>query len=349
MRNHGFIQESLPGLAILFFAALIPCGSVAKESVAPAEKEHLVGPIAEVSYEKPLTTPGPGGLKWDAKCLVWWRRDNSYSDPSPNIEVYDRTGALIGKTRIRLPEAGLMYIEDAVAGKDGRVVAGGWARDLHGEEVGWFAEIAPGGNSVNYVSTTPFHPHSVAFGPDGSIWLLGYQLGPGERSSTAPDQHIVRHYGADDKLKGEHLLLSSLQCGQAYFCCAVGRAMLTASSDRVAISLPQCHKWMELSANGELLGQWTWRMDNLAAAEPGGQPREITRVALTSTNKLYGNVYPPGNPRLVVFDRASSQWLPVNTDELANASVPFHGLEGSDGEQLVYHTNSLFVWAKPEE
>ena len=67
MRNHGFVREFLPGFAILVFAALIPCGSVAQESVAPAEKEHLGGPIAKVSYEKPFTTPGPGGLKWDAK------------------------------------------------------------------------------------------------------------------------------------------------------------------------------------------------------------------------------------------------------------------------------------------
>ncbi|HEY1471826.1 MAG TPA: hypothetical protein VGF61_22495 [Candidatus Acidoferrum sp.] len=349
MRNHGFVQEFLPGLAILVFAALIPCRIVAQESVAPAEKEHLVGPIAEVSYEKPFKTPGPGGLRWDAKYLVWWRRDNSYSDLSPNIEMYDRTGTLFGKMRIWLPEAGLMYIEDAAASKDGRVVAGGWARDLRGEEVGWFAEIAPGGNAVNYVSTTPFLTHSVTFGPDGSIWLMGYQLGPGERSDTAPDQHIVRHYGADDKLKGEHVLLSTLQCGEAYFLHVIGRPMLTASSDRVAVFLPECHKWMELSANGELLGQWTWRTDNLASAEPGGQPREITRFALTSANKLYGNVYPPGDPWLVHFDRASSQWLPVNTDDLANAGVPFDHLEGSDGEQLVYRSNSVFVWAKPEE
>jgi hypothetical protein len=178
---------------------------------------------------------------------------------------------------------------------------------------------------------------------------MGYQLGPGERSSTAPDQHVVRHYGSDDKLKGEHLLLSSLGCGDSYFFHIVGRPMLAASSDRVGIFLPQCHKWIELSPSGEPLGQWTWRTDNLAPAEPGGQPREISRLALTAANKLYGNVYPPGNPRLVRFDRTTIQWLPVNTDELANAGVPFHGLEGSDGEQLVYHSNSVFVWAKPEE
>lgn len=349
MRNHAFVRDSLAGLAILVFAARLPCGIAAQESFAPPGKEHLAGPIAEVSYEKPFNTPGLGGLRWDAKRLVWWRRDNSYSDLSPNIEVYDHTGTLVGKTRIWLPEAGLMYIEDAVASKDGRVVAVGWARDLHGEEVGWLAEIAPGGNSVNYVSTTPFLPHSVTFGPDGSIWLLGFQLGPGERSDTAPDQYVVWHYGSDDKLKGEHLLLSTLHCGEGYFLHVVGRPMLAASSDRVGIFLPQCHKWMELSANGEVLGQWTWRTNNLPAVEPGGDPRQIARFALTSANKLYGSVYPPGNPRVVLFDRTTSQWLPVNTDDLANAGVPFHGLEGSDGEQLVYHSSSVFVWAEPEE
>jgi hypothetical protein len=135
MRNHGSVRNFLPGLAILVFAALLPCRVVAQENVALAENEHLAGPIAQVIYEKPFNTPDH---------LVWWRRDNSYSDLSPNIEVYDHTGTLGGKTRIWLPEAGLMYIEDAVASKDGRLVAGGWARDLHGEEVGWFAEIAPG-------------------------------------------------------------------------------------------------------------------------------------------------------------------------------------------------------------
>lgn len=305
--------------------------------------QQVSAPIRQVTFEDALQ-PGTSLPRWEQGYLVSWKQDTSSSDTAENVSLYDRGGAAIGKTRTWVEGASFLRIEDAAARKDGRIAVVGWAVTNSGTLAAFLADVSIAQGFAKIIQTSPFEGRSVAFGADGTIWVLGAQVGPGRGKEPAPDHYMVQHFGNDDVLKTQYLLRSDYGCELAEQINGIPR--IVASDDRLGLFAPYCHTWVELSPTGELLGQWKW--NPLSPVRNGNETGVgITSVALTSTNELYGWSGRRGLT-LFRFDRQASAWVPLETVAAQSAGAPFSTLFGSDGDALVARTVGKKVgWFKP--
>jgi len=80
--------------------------------VAMAQYQHMPASTLQVRYEDAFK-PGFNRPKWDLGHLVAWKFDTSPSDKSENLALLDSDGKVVGTTRIWLPDASFLRIEDA--------------------------------------------------------------------------------------------------------------------------------------------------------------------------------------------------------------------------------------------
>src|SRR5215831_13643465 len=313
--------------------------------IAPnAPAQQVSAPVRQIAYEEAFQA-GYFLPRWEQGYLVSWRQNISSSDTTDNLFLHDRDGATVGKTRIWLEGATFLRIEDAAARKDGRVAVVGWAITSSGTLAAFLADVSLAQRSPQIIQTSPFEGRSVGFGPDGTIWVLGAELGPGRGKEPAPDHYMVQHFGTDDVLKDQHLLLSSFGCELSDQINGIPRVV--ASDDRVGFFSPFCHTWVELSPSGESLSQWKWAP--LSPVRHGNETADgIRSVALTSTNELYGwNNIGRSPHTLFRFDRKASAWVPLDTSAAQSAGQHLT-LLGTDGDALVSRTEGKKVgWFKP--
>lgn len=315
-------------------------------SAPAAVAQDLPAPIRQNEYADAFQEGYPIP-KWTQGHLVAWKAVTSTTDTRENLIVFDREGKLVGRTRVWLKDTSLLYIVDAAAYKDGNVAVVGVAVADTGATAGFLAQVSLARSSARIIQTSPFEGRAVTFGDDGSIWMLGLQLGPDRSFRTAADHNVVAHFGTDGALKDSHLLRSEFPCklppaapGNG------GQPQILASADRIGLFAPACHMWVELTPSGELLGQWKWNNPSLSTV--GSDRVYVVSVALTSTNQLYARMDSPKGVSLVRFDRKSSSWLPMSTTAAQNTGAPFVFLEGSDGEALVYLTSGKkLAWSIP--
>jgi hypothetical protein len=310
--------------------------------VANAAPQQVSAPIRQIVYEEAFQ-PGSSLPKWEQGYLVSWQTDTLSSDTAENLFLRDRDGAPVGKARIWLEGARLLRIEDAAARKDGRVAVVGWAVTNSGTLAAFLADVSLTRDSAQIIQTSPFEGQAVGFGPDGTIWVLGLEVGPGRGKEPAPNHYMVQHFGTDDVRKAQYLLQSDFGCELAAKINGIPRVV--ASDDRIGLFAPFCHMWGELSSTGELLGQWKW--NPLSPVRNGVETAEgITSVALTATNEIYG--WSSKSRALFRFDRKATVWVPLDTGAARSAGAPFTALLGTDGDALVSYTVAKKVgWFKP--
>lgn len=339
-------QCSIARLFLLGSTMLPATLALAQETPMPTAKQHLSAPIEQVAFPDALTNGQPNP-RWGGDYLVSLRRENLATDTEVNLIVRDQKDAVVAQTRIWLKGASIVYLDDAVARKGGRIAAVGWAFDESGSMVSFLADVSVSSGSARIVKTSPFFSKSVTFGPDGTIWTLGAQMGPGNRSSTAPDHFIVKHFGPDDTLRGEHVLVSSLgECRINPG--AESHSRIFATRDRIGIFAPSCDKWIELNASGEILGMWTLQTPLLSSSAGKGKEASVHTIVVTPDNEVYGLVLRSGGNILFHLDRQSNKWTPVDTEAVESAGLPIALLLGNDGDKIVYYVDSKLVWAKPE-
>ena len=319
------------GLLIFWFAASV------------TDAQQPAAQLKQVSYENAFKR-GNSMPRWQENYLVSWRSDTSPSDTSDNIVLYDRAGKAAGRARVWLDGASLVRIEDVALRSDGNVAAVGWAMSASGDIAAFVADLSTKTGSGRVVRTSPFEGQAVGFAPDGTIWVLGLQVGLGQKISSAPDHFMVQHYGSDDTLQGEHLLRSMFQCELAFPVNGIPR--IVATSDRVGLFAPSCRRWIEINpSSGELIGSWAWPAGTTSSN--GVETAGIRSIVLTETNQLYGWRNSKGES-LLRFDRSSGQWVAVQLDPTQMAEAPFWSLFGADGDMLVYHTRGKkLAWFKP--
>jgi len=172
------------------------------------------------------------------------------------LALYDGLGKLVGKTRIWFQDASFLRIEDAAARKDGNIAVVGWTVTSSGSHAAFLADVSVTRSNGRIIQTSPFEGRAVDFGPDGTIWVLGLEVGSGRRTESAPDHYMVQHFGDGDILLDQHLLRSDVHCELATQINGVPRVV--ASGDRIGLFAPFCRMWLELSPAGEVLGQWKW-------------------------------------------------------------------------------------------
>jgi hypothetical protein len=323
----------IPWILVLLGIAFVP----------NAATQQVLAPSRQVAYEDAFTS-GSTLPKWDGGYLISWRTDTTSSDTAENLFLYNRDGSAAGKARIWLDGATLLRIVDAAAWKDGRVALVGWAITSSGAHSAFLADVLVANNSATFVKTSPFEARAVGFGPEGTIWVLGLEVGPGRGKEPAADHYMIQAFGPNDVRKGEYLLQSHFGCELAAQINGIPRVI--ASDDRIGLFAPFCHTWVELSPTGELLNQWKWLP--LSPVHSGNETvAGITSVALTSKNELYG--WGRRNGTLYQFDRKATVWIPLGTDSASGAGAPFSALLGADGDDLVSSTGAKMVgWFGPK-
>jgi hypothetical protein len=315
--------------------------------VPAAMCQQISAPIRQVSYENAYG-PGLSWPRWENGYMVSWKIETLPSGTSDNLTLYSRNGQIVGRTRVWLQGASLLRIVDAAIRPDGSIVAVGWAVAEDGTVAGFLADVVFSRSSVLVTRTSPFVGQAVTVGPDGSIWVLGFQTGPGRRVATAPDHYVVQHFGTNAIIKGQHLLRSGFSC-QVHPALSGKRELprIAASADRIGIFSPACRSWTELNLEGELTGQWKWKSGPVNKF--GAETTVIRSPEFTSTNELYGLMESATASTLVRFDRTSSSWSPVAVSEPDAARACLGRLWGTDGAALVSvcDDGQTVTWREP--
>jgi hypothetical protein len=113
--------------------------------------------------------------------------------------------------------------------------------------------VDPRTNATKVISTAAFEGQDVRWGPNDSIWVLGYQLTADRKLLSAPPHSLLRRYDRQGRLIAEHLPWPAINCGRHPL---LDEAQLTTSSAKIGVLLSACQSWLELSPTGELLGRW---------------------------------------------------------------------------------------------
>ena len=246
------------------------------------------------------------------------------------INVFGPDGSLLCGISAQVANAKVVNILNAAADADG-TVAGAVVYSMDGTskaEGGGIAVFDRSGSQVRFFDTGRYFPTQVSFGPDHSIWTLGW---PGSQVRRwSDDFFVLRNYSQEGRELGKFLPRSSFDPEPDPVGPMVGMWELRVIGDRVGaiIYRSSIYKesqtrpamvWIETDLQGKVLERWDVGMD----PAPG---------AFTQSGALYTH---EGNS-ILVFDRTTKVWRKV---------APADGiLLGADGDSLVFHirgTNTL--------
>ncbi|HTW62982.1 MAG TPA: hypothetical protein VME17_00130 [Bryobacteraceae bacterium] len=180
------------------------------------------------------------------------------------------------------------------------------------------------GTLIRSFDTGRFVPTSLSFGPDHSLWALGWQRDAGRPDyPDRQDYPIVRKYSIDGKELGAYLPRSSFAPGLPPGILDQSRR-ITVTSDRVGVDVvsgkgSRQQEWVELDLTGKVMGRWKLDPSN-----------EHPDVVFTSDDNAYVERYNREikSQQLFRLNHSTSAW------ELVSAAAG--SLYGSDGEQLVF-------------
>lgn len=246
------------------------------------------------------------------------------------IDVFGPDGSLLYGISAQVGNAKVVNILNADADTDGTIAgAVEYARDgTSRTEGGGIAVFDASGKQVRFFNTGLYFPTQVAFGPDHSIWTLGW---PGSQVRRCPDDFLIlRNYSQDGQELGAFLARSSLDPHPDPIGPMVGLWELRVMGDRVGAVIYKSSiygpdeiagkdmLWVETDLKGKELGRWS-----IGAKSP---------QAFTQSGGLYTRM----GGSLSIFDRGIKTWRKV--------AAPAEGiLLGADGDSLVFlkDTNTL--------
>ncbi len=252
-------------------------------------------------------------------------------EPEHAISLYGPDGRLAYKATVQVPvpSATIIVVHNASPDSDGSVAV---TVDYRVEKekyvrggIAFFNNI---GNQTAFIDTaSDYFPTQVCFGPDHSIWTIGWR--GGIQTNTA-DYFVLRNYARDGRLLGAFLARSSFEqevagpmIGGWQLRSANGRigAVIYATSavDPAERPVPQ---WIETDFHGNIVR----RVDI---------PHKMIE-AFTSNGSLYARQYSGG---YVIFDAATKLWRTA-------AGFPGGRLLGADGNKLVFLAgDDTIVWS----
>jgi len=239
------------------------------------------------------------------------------------IDVFGPGGSHLNDVAAVVAKAKVVNIINAAADADG-TTAGAVEYSFDGStrtEHGGIAVFDSSGKQERFFDTGLYFPTQVAFGPDHSIWTLGW---PGIARRWSEDFCILRNYSRDGRELGAFLPRSSLPGEIDPIGPMVGMWELRVIRDRIgaviyesSVCCPEQSTrppmlWVETDFKGKELGRW----------EVGLYPAP---AAFTQS----GGLYTRSDRSVSVFNRTTRTWCKV--------AMPADGiLLGADGDSLVF-------------
>jgi len=234
------------------------------------------------------------------------------------IDVFAPDGALMYSVSAQVPGSDWANIENGAVDEDGTLAAAVRAGSAPGRaRGGGIALFDRAGRQVRFFDTGEYLPTQVSFGPDHSIWTIGW-LGGETMASLTADYPILRKYAQDGQQLGA-FLPRALFPHQEY----VGREPLImpmlglwelrVANERVEAVLHRPRLWVQTDLSGQEKGRWD--------IVPNGRPSAVTQD---------GRAWHKDGPQLKVFNRATGAWHAVAFD------APEGTLLGAEGNSLVF-------------
>lgn len=301
--------------------------------VCPGAGLEFSSPDKSVLFPRDIAS-GMTVPKWINGRMVSLWPELVHNDSRANVQVYDSDGRKIYEARVWPRGASRVALHDVAVSLQGDVVVVGHANDSSSPG-SFFARIKPSGEVSPPIRTQPFEGLSVTFGPDGTLWILGWELN--HLRSFGPDHATLRRFTLDGKLLGEFLPWSSFGCPPDRHPAAGdgAKATLLASQDRIIVLSADCEQWIELSPEGEILRR-------ISLSGTGLLPAFF--AAITADNSVYVR-------HLSSLSLCRLQAEPRTCEEIQgpeNYSL-LGSLLGADGAALVLRNRSAIEWRRPVE
>jgi hypothetical protein len=219
--------------------------------------------------------------------------------------------------------------------RDGDVAVVGVANNSSGQPAYFFAHITPSGKVSLPVGIQPFEGQRATFGPDGTLWILGWELDHLRRFDPSADHATLRRYALDGKVLGEFLPRSSFGCpAQQHPALGIrgGRPELLASPDRIIVLSGFCGQVIELTPEGEILRR---------VSVPDEDLLPPFAAAITSNNVVY---IKRNNPS---FSLCRLQLDDGSCVDIQSAEK--YTLIGVEGQALVLQNGPALEWRRATE
>lgn len=195
--------------------------------------------------------------------------------------------------------------------------------ESRGREEGRIDLYAPDGKILRTLNTGRYIVQRAVFGPDHTLWTVGFNAGNDGRE----DFYVIRHYARSGQQLGQALLWSQIAGEHNSYTALqaiVGGAWVFASNDRLGfLSLSDSSRstWVEVSYSGVLLGKYGLG----SYLETYYSPQ-----AMTADGSVYAAIW-RDKQRVgwAVLDRAAHTWRKV-------AGYPKGALIGSEGNDLAF-------------
>lgn len=291
-------------------------------------------------------TPDISPDVWVNGCLPRFQRP--VAGQAARVWMHDRSGALvIPPTEISFSDAYYIHPHAITASVDGRtavVSAEVWSPG--GAAAAVLCRVVAPGRVDHVVRTDGFLAEELGLVADGSIWGFG---GPVlERFAKGGDYATVTWYSPAGVFRQAFLPRNSFPVAyRPTKSVPAGRAAVVTSAERIGLFSSVASQWIEYDTQGNLIRRL--RVDPPKA--PDNTPMKLVRLAMTSTNRVYGWFYASVAAArfgaLCQLDRRNGSWVAVPAELLP---AGFTGLFGSDGEQIVLRSGpSLYGWYTPPD
>ncbi len=255
-------------------------------------------------------------------------------EPQEAISLYRPDGSLAYKATVQVQRAQWITIENATPDSDGSLAVA-TAYRINKLSGGGVAVFDPTGTQTAFIDTgAGYSPTQVCFGPDHSIWVIGWR-GLNAPVTSTDDYFVLRNYALDGRLLGAFLPRSSFE--QDPVGPIVGHWQLRSANDRIGglfyttSVLPagtehHAGEWIETDLSGNVVRRV-------------GMPQKTT-AAFSSVGSLYSLGYRGGYS---VLSPTMNSWRTIS----GTSNGILLGADGSSLVFLIRGTNRV-VWSTLE-
>lgn len=247
-------------------------------------------------------------------------------DFDSKITLYTPDGSLMYSATAHIDDATYVRVWNAGVDTDGTLAA---AIDYKARKAnarsGGIAIFDRTGLQTKFFVTGAYWPTQVAFGPDHSIWTIGYREAS---DGSKNDYFVLRNYSREGQEIGAFLPRSSFPPQPDPVGPCIGGWQLRVVNGKVGALF---YGSSLLKPGQESRPMLEWVETDLKGKELGRYDVPGARFALTQAGNIYAQLH-----GVRVFERATSSWRPV-------PGMPDGTLLGADGNSLVFNLKGTNV------
>jgi hypothetical protein len=259
--------------------------------------------------------------RWENGFLVAYDDDVQ----PPQIQVFDRTGKLRSKTQVALTGVPFVRVRTITVSSAGRVAISCIGRD-DARGADFIAWVAPSGAVEFVVRTAAAGAYQMTFAPDGSLFALMRQGGK-------QSYDMIHHYDGNGQLLQTSLSIDTFGGDRDAAFGSGAPYIMAATKDRVGLLMWRIQKWVELSLDGQLMGQWPLPSTS----------KDLEGVALTPSGNVYialsNEIKKPGlehkDTVLLRLNKTLAQWEEIEARSLRSERANWFAILGTDADDLV--------------